>query len=66
MSFRCLNLCHKSAALSCYFSPSHQFVVLVLCDRSEVKRREAEERQVSLVQEKNDLALHLQAVSLFF
>lgn len=31
--------------------------------RSEVKRREAEERQVVLVQEKNDLALQLQAVS---
>uniref|UniRef100_A0A8C4ICR2 Myosin-7B n=1 Tax=Dicentrarchus labrax TaxID=13489 RepID=A0A8C4ICR2_DICLA len=30
-------------------------------DRSEVKRREAEERQVVLVQEKNDLALQLQA-----
>ncbi|XP_078025810.1 myosin-7-like [Epinephelus lanceolatus] len=30
-------------------------------DRSEVKRREAEERQVDLVQEKNDLALQLQA-----
>lgn len=31
--------------------------------RSEVKRREAEERQVVLVQEKNDLGLQLQAVS---
>ncbi|XP_028266577.1 myosin-7B-like [Parambassis ranga] len=30
-------------------------------DKSEVKRREAEERQVALVQEKNDLALQLQA-----
>ncbi|XP_076597238.1 myosin-7-like [Chaetodon auriga] len=30
-------------------------------DRSEVKRREAEERQVVLVQEKNDLSLQLQA-----
>ncbi|XP_022622528.1 myosin-7B-like [Seriola dumerili] len=30
-------------------------------DRSEVKRREAEEKQVVLVQEKNDLALQLQA-----
>lgn len=30
--------------------------------RSEVKRKEAEERQVALVQEKNDLALQLQAV----
>ncbi|XP_030588782.1 myosin-7B-like [Archocentrus centrarchus] len=30
-------------------------------DRSEVKRKEAEERQVALVQEKNDLALQLQA-----
>ncbi|XP_075897746.1 myosin-7-like [Nelusetta ayraudi] len=30
-------------------------------DRSEVKRRDAEERQVVLVQEKNDLALQLQA-----
>ncbi|KAF7653142.1 hypothetical protein LDENG_00086620 [Lucifuga dentata] len=30
-------------------------------DRSELKRREAEERQVVLVQEKNDLALQLQA-----
>ncbi|XP_022068846.2 myosin-7B-like [Acanthochromis polyacanthus] len=30
-------------------------------ERSEVKRREAEERQVVLVQEKNDLALQLQA-----
>ncbi|XP_075332039.1 myosin-4-like isoform X2 [Odontesthes bonariensis] len=30
-------------------------------DRSEVKRREAEERQVVLVQEKKDLALQLQA-----
>ncbi|KAM8755414.1 myosin-7B-like isoform 2-T4 [Acanthopagrus schlegelii] len=30
-------------------------------DRSEVKRREAEERQVVLVQEKNDLGLQLQA-----
>ncbi|KAM9350725.1 myosin-7B-like [Symphorus nematophorus] len=30
-------------------------------DRSEVKRKEAEERQVVLVQEKNDLALQLQA-----
>ncbi|CAI5648785.1 unnamed protein product [Oreochromis niloticus] len=29
--------------------------------RSEVKRKEAEERQVALVQEKNDLALQLQA-----
>lgn len=32
------------------------------CIRSEVKRRDAEERQVVLVQEKNDLALQLQAV----
>lgn len=31
--------------------------------RSEGKRKEAEERQVVLVQEKNDLALQLQAVS---
>ncbi|XP_023286912.1 myosin-7-like [Seriola lalandi dorsalis] len=30
-------------------------------DRSEMKRREAEEKQVVLVQEKNDLALQLQA-----
>ncbi|XP_070766011.1 myosin-7B-like [Enoplosus armatus] len=30
-------------------------------DRSEVKRRDAEERQVVLVQEKNDLSLQLQA-----
>ncbi|KAG7224354.1 hypothetical protein INR49_004661 [Caranx melampygus] len=30
-------------------------------DRSEVKRREAEEKQVVLVQEKNDLALQVQA-----
>ncbi|XP_035770463.1 myosin-6-like [Neolamprologus brichardi] len=30
-------------------------------DRSEAKRKEAEERQVALVQEKNDLALQLQA-----
>lgn len=30
--------------------------------RSELKRRDAEERQVVLVQEKNDLALQLQAV----
>lgn len=32
-------------------------------ERSEVKRKELEERQVSLVQEKNDLSLQLQAVS---
>lgn len=31
--------------------------------RCEVKRREAEDRQVVLVQEKNDLTLQLQAVS---
>lgn len=51
---------HKSAALPCVFYPSLCFVVFF---RSEVKRREAEERQVVLVQEKNDLALQLQAVS---
>jgi len=32
-------------------------------DKSEVKRKELEERQVSLAQEKNDLSLQLQAVS---
>lgn len=31
-------------------------------EKSEVKRKELEERQVSLIQEKNDLALQLQAV----
>ena len=31
-------------------------------DKSEVKRKDMEEKQVSLVQEKNDLALQLQAV----
>ena len=31
-------------------------------DKSEVKRRDVEERQVSLTQEKNDLSLQLQAV----
>lgn len=32
-------------------------------EKSEVKRKEQEERQVSLIQEKNDLSLQLQAVS---
>lgn len=32
-------------------------------EKSEVKRKELEERQVSLIQEKNDLSLQLQAVS---
>ena len=32
-------------------------------ERSEAKRKELEERQVSLIQEKNDLSLQLQAVS---
>lgn len=32
-------------------------------ERSEVKRKEFEEKQISLVQEKNDLSLQLQAVS---
>ena len=32
-------------------------------DKSEVKRKEMEEKQVSLVQEKKDLSLQLQAVS---
>lgn len=31
-------------------------------EKSEVKRKELEERQVSLIQEKNDLSLQLQAV----
>ena len=31
-------------------------------DKSEVKRRDVEERQVSLTQDKNDLSLQLQAV----
>lgn len=39
------------------------FCHFVFFIRSEVKRKEAEERQVALVQEKNDLALQLQAVS---
>lgn len=52
----------KSAALPCVFYLSLWFVVFFSV-RSEVKRREAEERQVVLVQEKNDLALQLQAVS---
>lgn len=32
-------------------------------EKSEAKRKELEERQVSLIQEKNDLSLQLQAVS---
>lgn len=32
-------------------------------EKSEMKRKELEERQVSLIQEKNDLSLQLQAVS---
>lgn len=32
-------------------------------EKSDVKRKELEERQVSLIQEKNDLSLQLQAVS---
>lgn len=32
-------------------------------EKSEAKRKELEEKQVSLIQEKNDLALQLQAVS---
>lgn len=32
-------------------------------EKSEIKRKELEERQVSLIQEKNDLSLQLQAVS---
>lgn len=32
-------------------------------EKSEVKRKELEEKQVSLIQEKNDLSLQLQAVS---
>lgn len=42
--------------MSCHVSVCFFFI------RSEVKRKEAEERQVALVQEKNDLALQLQAV----
>lgn len=34
-------------------------------DKSETKRKEVEERQVALIQEKNDLALQLQAVSVY-
>lgn len=33
--------------------------------KSETKRKEVEERQVALIQEKNDLALQLQAVSVY-
>lgn len=58
-----MDLHHKSAALPCVFYLSPWFVVFFSV-RSEGKRREAEERQVVLVQEKNDLALQLQAVSL--
>lgn len=32
-------------------------------EKSEIKRKELEEKQVSLIQEKNDLSLQLQAVS---
>ena len=32
-------------------------------EKSEAKRKELEEKQVSIIQEKNDLALQLQAVS---
>jgi len=32
-------------------------------EKSEAKRKELEEKQVSMIQEKNDLALQLQAVS---
>lgn len=32
-------------------------------EKSEAKRKELEEKQVTLIQEKNDLALQLQAVS---
>lgn len=42
----------------------HSDHALASRSRSEMKRSEAEERQVVLVQEKNDLALQLQAVSL--
>lgn len=42
---------------------SHPLVALDSSVRSEVKRCEAEERQVLLVQEKSDLALQLQTVS---
>lgn len=33
-------------------------------EKSEAKRKELEEKQVSLIQEKNDLSLQLQAVSI--
>lgn len=39
------------------------FVLLYFPYRCDVKRQEAEDRQVVLIQEKNDLALQLQAVS---
>ena len=47
------------------FSTCHLDLLYFFSVRSEVKRKEAEERQVVLVQEKNDLALQLQAVSPF-
>lgn len=44
-------------------SPSLPWFIVHFSPRCEVKRREAEDRQVVLVQEKNDLTLQLQAVS---
>lgn len=51
-----------SAKLS-HFSPRRSFTLVHFPNRCDVKRQEAEDRQVVLIQEKNDLALQLQAVS---
>lgn len=45
------------------FSTRPSSILLHLPSRCDVKRQEAEDRQVVLIQEKNDLALQLQAVS---
>lgn len=45
------------------FSTGRSFILAPFPSRCDVKRQEAEDRQVVLIQEKNDLALQLQAVS---
>ena len=51
------------SALRSRLFPVGHFGSLFFFFRSEVKRQDAEVKQVDLVQEKNDLSLQLQAVS---
>lgn len=51
-----------SAKRSQFFT-RRSFILMHFPNRCDVKRQEAEDRQVVLIQEKNDLALQLQAVS---